>query len=60
MSERILMAIAGLAAHAHGHVRVNGRTLLDTANGIDLPTRARRIPRRRMRPPAPAPGRARG
>lgn len=39
----VLMAIAGLAPHARGHVRVAGRTLLDSANGIDLPTRERRI-----------------
>lgn len=39
----LLMAIAGLAAQAHGHVRVSGHTLLDTARGIDLPTRERRI-----------------
>lgn len=39
----VLMAIAGLAPHAHGHVRVSGKTLLDTAQGIDLPARERRI-----------------
>ena len=43
----LLMAIAGLAPHQparlSGHVRVAGTTLLDTARGIDLPTRERRI-----------------
>lgn len=39
----VLMAIAGLAPQVHGHVRVAGRTLLDTAQGIHLPTRERRI-----------------
>ena len=35
----VLMAIAGLAPGVHGHVRVAGRTLLDTAQGIVLPAR---------------------
>jgi molybdate transport system ATP-binding protein len=39
----VLMAIAGLAPHARGHVRVAGKTLLDTANAIDLPARERRV-----------------
>ncbi|MGJ7543452.1 ATP-binding cassette domain-containing protein [Variovorax sp. LT1R16] len=39
----VLMAIAGLAPHARGHVRVAGETLLDSAQGIDLPTRARGV-----------------
>lgn len=39
----VLMAIAGLAQHARGHVRVAGRTLLDTAHGVNLPARDRRI-----------------
>lgn len=39
----VLMAIAGLAPHASGHVRIAGKTLLDTRNAIDLPARARRI-----------------
>ncbi|MDM0113843.1 ATP-binding cassette domain-containing protein [Variovorax sp. J22R133] len=39
----VLQAIAGLAHSAHGHVRVGAHTLLDTAQGIDLPARERRI-----------------
>ncbi|MDM0047681.1 ATP-binding cassette domain-containing protein [Variovorax sp. J22R115] len=39
----VLMAIAGLAHAAHGHVRTGGQTLLDTARGIDLPARKRRV-----------------
>ncbi|MGI4778642.1 MAG: ATP-binding cassette domain-containing protein [Janthinobacterium lividum] len=39
----VLMAIAGLAPHATGHVRVGARSLLDTARGIDLPARERGI-----------------
>ena len=39
----VLMAIAGLLPHVHGHVRVAGDTLLDTANAIDLPARTRHI-----------------
>jgi len=38
-----LMAIAGLLPHVHGHVRVAGDTLLDTANAVDLPARTRHI-----------------
>lgn len=39
----VLMAIAGLAHAARGHVRTAGQTLLDTARGIDLPARERRV-----------------
>lgn len=39
----VLMAIAGLAQQVQGHVRVAGRTLLDTRQAIDLPARDRRI-----------------
>jgi molybdate transport system ATP-binding protein len=39
----VLMAIAGLLPHARGHVRIGGRTLLDTGRGIDLPARARGV-----------------
>ena len=39
----VLMAIAGLAPRARGHVRVAGETLLDSAQGIDLPARARGV-----------------
>ncbi len=39
----VLMAIAGLAPQVRGHVRVAGRALLDTANGIDLPARERQV-----------------
>lgn len=39
----VLMAIAGLAPGVHGHVRVAGRTLLDTDRGIDLPASERRV-----------------
>ncbi|WP_159916934.1 ABC transporter ATP-binding protein [Pantoea sp. 18069] len=39
----VLMAIAGLAPQVQGHVRVAGKTLLDTANAIDLPARARKV-----------------
>ena len=39
----VLMAIAGLAPQVLGHVRVAGRALLDTDQGIDLPARARRV-----------------
>ena len=39
----VLMAIAGLAPNVRGHVRVGGHSLLDTAQGIDLPARERRI-----------------
>lgn len=38
-----LQAMAGLLAVQHGHVRLRGRTLLDTATGIDLPPEARRV-----------------
>ncbi|MGJ7581126.1 sulfate/molybdate ABC transporter ATP-binding protein [Variovorax sp. RHLX14] len=39
----VLMAIAGLAPHAAGHVRIGGASLLDTVRGIDLPARERGI-----------------
>ena len=39
----VLMAIAGLLPRVQGHVRVAGNTLLDTANAVDLPARARRV-----------------
>lgn len=39
----VLMAIAGLAPHAAGHVRIGERSLLDTERGIDLPARERGI-----------------
>ena len=38
-----LMAIAGLLPQVRGHVRVAGRTLLDTADAVDLPARERRV-----------------
>ena len=37
----VLMAIAGLAPQTRGHVRVAGKSLLDTASGIDVPARER-------------------
>ena len=39
----VLLAIAGLAPQASGHVRIGERGLLDTARGIDLPARERGI-----------------
>ncbi|HYP84573.1 ABC transporter ATP-binding protein [Variovorax sp.] len=39
----VLQAIAGLLPGVHGHVRVDGTTLLDSARGIDLPARERRV-----------------
>jgi molybdate transport system ATP-binding protein len=39
----VLLAIAGLIPHAHGHLRVGGTTLLDSARGIDLPARERGV-----------------
>ncbi|MET0208994.1 MAG: ATP-binding cassette domain-containing protein [Burkholderiaceae bacterium] len=39
----VLMAIAGLASSAQGHVRVGTETLLDSARGIDVAARDRRI-----------------
>ncbi len=39
----VLMAVAGLAPLARGHVRVGTHTLLDSARHIDLPARERRI-----------------
>ncbi len=39
----LLRCIAGLVRPETGHVRLGGRTLFDTATGIDLPTRERRL-----------------
>ncbi|RYF83311.1 MAG: ATP-binding cassette domain-containing protein [Comamonadaceae bacterium] len=39
----LLQAVAGLLPGARGHVRVQGRTLLDSAGPIDLPARLRRV-----------------
>lgn len=39
----VLRAIAGADAGLRGHVRLGGRTLLDTTRGVDLPPEARRI-----------------
>ena len=38
-----LQAMAGLLPVRSGHVKLNGRTLLDTAAGIDLPPEARGV-----------------
>ncbi len=38
-----IQAIAGLLTPDQGHIRLGDRTLLDTARGIDVPTRHRRI-----------------
>ncbi|MGJ7612149.1 MULTISPECIES: ABC transporter ATP-binding protein [unclassified Variovorax] len=38
-----LQAIAGLLHPASGHVRLDGRTLYDSARGIDVPAPARRV-----------------
>ena len=38
-----LQAIAGLLRPSEGHVRLDGRTLYDSARGIDVPAPARRI-----------------
>jgi molybdate transport system ATP-binding protein len=38
-----LQAIAGLLRPTSGHVRLDGRTLYDSATGIDLPPPARRV-----------------
>ncbi len=38
-----LQAIAGLLRPSEGHVRLDGRTLYDSASGIDVPAPARRI-----------------
>ncbi len=38
-----LRTIAGLLAPDAGHVCVNGRTLFDSTQGIDLPTQARQV-----------------
>ena len=39
----IIHAIAGLLRPEHGRIVLNGETLLDTANGVFVPARARRI-----------------
>jgi molybdate transport system ATP-binding protein len=39
----VLQVIAGLLPGAQGHVRVDGQTLLDSAQGIHLPARARGV-----------------
>ncbi len=39
----VLEMIAGLLRPARGHVRVDGRTLFDSAAGIDLPPERRRV-----------------
>lgn len=39
----VLLAVAGLQPQAHGHVRVNNTTLLDTNAAINLPARARGV-----------------
>ena len=39
----VLLAIAGLLPNVQGHLRVNGSTLLDSAQGIDLPARERGV-----------------
>jgi len=38
-----LQAIAGLLRPSAGHIRLDGRTLFDAAQGIDLPPRERRV-----------------
>lgn len=38
-----IQAIAGLQRPDRGHVRLDGRTLFDRANGINLPARDRRV-----------------
>ena len=39
----LLQIVAGLLPGARGHVRVQGRALLDSAAGVNLPARLRRI-----------------
>lgn len=39
----LVNAIAGVTRPTRGHVRVGGTTLFDSAQGIDLPTSARRV-----------------
>ncbi|MFM9427174.1 molybdate transport system ATP-binding protein [Variovorax sp. GrIS 2.14] len=39
----VLMAIAGLTPSVRGHVRIGSHALLDSARGIDLPARSRRV-----------------
>jgi len=39
----LINAIAGVTKPQRGHVRVNGATFFDSAQGIDLPARARRV-----------------
>jgi len=38
-----LQAIAGLMKPHSGHIRVNGRTLFDSAKGVNLPARKRKV-----------------
>ena len=38
-----LQAIAGLLRPTRGHIRIDGRTLFDSAAGIDVPTPQRRV-----------------
>lgn len=38
-----IQAIAGLQRPRKGHIRVGNRTLFDSATGLDLPTRERRV-----------------
>nr|WP_315429678.1 ATP-binding cassette domain-containing protein [uncultured Albidiferax sp.] len=38
-----LQAIAGLLKPSRGHIRIDGRTLFDSAAGIDVPTPQRRV-----------------
>jgi molybdate transport system ATP-binding protein len=39
----VINAIAGIATPQRGHIRVNGTTLFDATQGIDVPPEARRI-----------------
>ncbi|MDA7417182.1 ATP-binding cassette domain-containing protein [Xenophilus arseniciresistens] len=39
----LLQAVAGLLPEARGHVRVQGRSLMDSQAGVNLPARLRRI-----------------
>lgn len=39
----LLRALAGAASGLAGHARLRGRTLMDTARGVDLPPEARRV-----------------
>ena len=38
-----LQAVAGLLRPAHGHIRLDGRTLFDSAQNINIPTPQRRV-----------------